>query len=568
VTYSAFNGLYDNNLQIGTGAMDRLEIDLGGLYDIVNIIVYNTATPNPQVETYGQTGNMYRIENNVIYSRNRPTDLTRRYIGYGNRARYVGIRTLANNAFLFNLVAVDALGRNVAAGKKMIRSGLTGTSPSMPHEYSNSEISIGETRYVEFDLVEEHNIAYLVVFPKYGDAAAISTTSANNFNTTLTGATITLMDAYRILVATRTIVGTGASASVSYDIGAEQTAGTNNCFTKDAKRYLLPDKPFVGPFSATGDPGAPNITNNIVNNKFVGASYAEVIDFIQPPPITGLFIHDVLTSSIVIKWNGGGSEKNIYTINGIITAPSSESIANKTATFSNLTTSANKYVFGVTGLNAAGSIPPAFTTYSPKPIDPVLAVTVITSTSVTISWTRGDGAMRYLYTIDNIITTPANDNGLLGKMASFANLTGNTRYGINVYAINSTNSTGSSNLFITTAPVNPTGLSYSNNVLSWSGGDGAISYKIMRNEVDVTNLVTINVPANKATFTDLVGNTTYSCIVTAINSEGLESDSALFTFLTAPVAPNLLLAGLTATSLSISWTGGDGASNYRFSQIM
>ena len=405
------------------------------------------------------------------------------------------------------------------------------------------------------------------MFPSNLHPATITTTTLLIYNTTLTGATITLRDAYQNTVATRTVAGTGGQASVTYEIGSSIAVG-GDTFALNTQNYRIPDKPFVGPFTKTGTsgPGSPT-ANNIVGTNFQAASYAEVINFIQPSPITAPFIYSFTATTIVVKWIGNSDDTTDYTftVNGIITIPSRD---NLTATFSGLDAEINKYVIGITSSNAAGSLAPVFTTYSPRPTIEQVVTTTITSTSVTIVWTGGDGAALYLYTKNNLLTTASNDNALLGKTATFVNLTGNTEYLISVYAITSTASSIAKGVTFTTAPVNPTGFTYSNGILRWSGGDGATSYTILLNEVDVTSSVVIGVSAKQMTFNNLVGNMTYSCVVTAINTAGLASDSGLFTFQTAPIAPNLLLAGLTATSLSISWTGGDGASNYRFSQIL
>jgi len=245
-----------------------------------------------------------------------------------------------------------------------------------------------------------------------------------------------------------------------------------------------------------------------------------------------------------------------------------------TATFNNLTPDTLLYTIGVYTSNTNGSSFPATITSYPDTTVPQLYVLSATSTSITVQWTGGDFTNYYTYRLNAQSLNPTVDNSKTNKTVIFTRdatntpLVGNTQYHINVISNRNTGRNfSSSTLIVTTAPVMPV-LSFIsiNQTLSWSGGDGATSYRVLRNEVDVTSNATIDVVGKTIRFTGanaLLGNTVYTFILTATSANG-SSESDPLTITTPPVAVILTVTSIAANSVTVSWTGGDGASSYRF----
>ena len=343
-----------------------------------------------------------------------------------------------------------------------------------------------------------------------------------------------------------------------------QSATGSNTYTYSGQNYFIPNSPFVGPFTQA------NAASALVSNTFVAQITTEVIDVSMPPPVTGLYFASITSTSISIGWlSGGGSGTSyIFTLNG---APVTPVLTALTATFNNLTPDTVLYEIGVYTSNTNGSSFPATITSYPNTTAPVLSVLSATSTSITVQWTGGDFTNYYTYTLDSQSLTPTVDNSKINKTATFTRtatnslLVGNTEYRIVVISNRNTGTNfPSTALIVKTAPVVPV-LFFGtiNQTLSWSGGDGATSYRILRNEVDMTSLVTIDSVAKTILFTNALGNTVYTFILTAINTNG-SSESDPLTITTGPAAPVLIIAGITATGVTVSWTGADGASSFRF----
>ena len=339
----------------------------------------------------------------------------------------------------------------------------------------------------------------------------------------------------------------------------------SNTFTGlDNNSYFIPNRPFIGPFTQA------NATSALVSNTFVAHITTEVIDVSMAPPVTGLYFASITSTSISIGWlSGGGSGTSyIFTLNG---APITPVLTALTATFNSLTPDTVLYEIGVYTSNTNGSSFPVTIISYPNTTAPVLSVLSVTSTSITVQWTGGDFTNYYTYTLDSLSLNPTVDNSKINKTATFTRtatnglLVGNTEYRIVVVSNRNTGTNfPSTALIVKTAPVVPL-LSFGtiNQTLSWSGGDGATSYRILRNEVDVMSLATIDSVAKTIRFTDILGNTAYTFILTAINTNG-SSESDPLPITTGPAAPVLIIAGITATGVTVSWTGADGASSFRF----
>jgi len=198
------------------------------------------------------------------------------------------------------------------------------------------------------------------------------------------------------------------------------------------------------------------------------------------------------------------------------------------------------------------------------------ATTSITSSGLTVNWSGGTGATSYTYTLDGSAATPSS---FTTSSATFMSLAANTVYSIIVTAVNSTGSTVSSALSVTTLLSPPTQPSLSLQTgsitstgftVNWSGGTRATSYTYTLNGSAVTPSSSTS---QSATFTGLAANTGYSVIVTAVNNGGSTPSSSLSitTLIAAPTQPtDISGSNITSSGFTVNWTGGSGATSYTY----
>ena len=210
VSYNTFNGLYASDI-VNTGATgDRLEIDLAMSYNINNIKVYVSSGSNPTVTVYNSEGDV--VSFTVTFLTTISTAL-QPYPNWGIKARYIVINTLAANADINNLCVIDSLGRNLAFINSATRS--NGTRFNFEKTYSTTGIAL-PTTYTELDLGQEHSITSVSVYSKYtGTPSLLSLPTAD---TSLQGASVTLMDAYYNRIP-RTLAGLGSQYNNTWSLG-------------------------------------------------------------------------------------------------------------------------------------------------------------------------------------------------------------------------------------------------------------------------------------------------------------------------------------------------------------
>jgi len=129
------------------------------------------------------------------------------YAGYGTKTRYIGLTTSAASASYTNFAIIDSLGRYI----------MKSTSDNI-NSYDNNAETLANL-YTEIDLGEEHYITSIIVYSGYTANPTILTLPPNP-NTTLTGATVKLMDAYYNQTAIRTLGGSGGGYNIGWGIGS------------------------------------------------------------------------------------------------------------------------------------------------------------------------------------------------------------------------------------------------------------------------------------------------------------------------------------------------------------
>ena len=345
-------------------------------------------------------------------------------------------------------------------------------------------------------------------------------------------------------------------------------------------------------YSLNGTPTTPSTDNGVASKtaSFTGLSggttYTIVVTAVNsfgsissasnsvttgPGAPTGLSSNATTISSFAIYWSGaaGASSLTFHYGPSTITTPASQT---SPYTISSLTstTSYTVYIVATNSIANTSSNSINVITASPPPGQPVsLVYSSITATSFSVNWSGGSGATSYTYTVNGTPTIPSTDNGVALKRAAFTGLSGGTSYTVIVTAVNSSGSNSSASSSVTTAPSSPVSLTFSGIgstvfTISWSGGNGATSYTYTLNGTPTTPSIDNGVASKTASFIGLSAGATYIVIVTAVNSSGSTSSSNSSVTM-APLQPySLIFSGVTGTSFTISWSGGNGATSYTY----
>ena len=190
---------------------------------------------------------------------------------------------------------------------------------------------------------------------------------------------------------------------------------------------------------------------------------------------------------------------------------------------------------------------PAYSTFSQNTSFPVTTTSgfqptsitsVVTTTSITISWSGATGAVKYIYYLNGSITSPLFDNGLATQSALFTGLLPGTVYNfvitaINIYGAKIASNTYSTNTSPAITNVVQTNTTTTGFALSWQGTLGfATSFTYSVNGVAITSgtspisLIDNGVASQSVIFTGMTTGTKYQVNITAIYSGGTASYGA------------------------------------------
>lgn len=310
-------------------------------------------------------------------------------------------------------------------------------------------------------------------------------------------------------------------------------------------------------------------TNGTGSTASASTSFTTLI---APPTKPIVTIGSIRDTSFVATWTGGvRATSYTYTLNGNAATPSIDGTSS--ATFTGLIASTT-YALIVTATNSTDSTASSstsMTTLIPPPTTPAgLAMSDITDTSFIVSWTGGDPASSYTYTLDGTPTTPATDD-IVNDTASFTGLKANTTYVLIVTAVDSTGPTSSAPISVTTLPPRPTAAVVSSNLvkdssffISWTGAEGATSYRYTLNGTLTIPSVDSGTINRTATFTGLTASTSYDVVVISKNGTGPTNSQVINvqTMPPPPTTPVLTISSLRDTSFTVTWTGAIGVYSY------
>jgi len=370
----------------------------------------------------------------------------------------------------------------------------------------------------------------------------IATNMTGSTNSNTLAVTTTQAPSQPINITASAVSNTGFTISWSGGVGA-----TSYTYSLDGL-IITPSSQSVGSATATFT-GLTQFTeyDTIVTAVNASGSTSSVIVAITTastgtPPQTPLptvpgniSSSNISSSAFTINWTEGvGTTAYVFTLNGSSTAPSVYSIEGKTATFTNLTMTSS-YSVVIIASNSAGSVtssPVVVNTTTVAPSQPINIIpSGITQTAFTITWSGGEVATSYSYTLNSNVASPSSSS-VANKTATFTSLTINTTYTIIVTATNAGGSTVSNPIYITLTtgpPTLPSSIT-SNNIspiafnIAWLSGDIATSNTFTLNGIP-TDPVIYNLTGKTANFTNLLPSTTYYVGVNAINNSGLTTSA-------------------------------------------
>ncbi|XP_025765267.1 titin [Oreochromis niloticus] len=198
---------------------------------------------------------------------------------------------------------------------------------------------------------------------------------------------------------------------------------------------------------------------------------------------------------------------------------------------------------------------------TPKPaVVKDLTVTNVTTTSVSLSWTKPDGGVDWYIIRWN--GTQQVSNRTNETSFTIQGLTPGTQYNITVAAVNQSDEGDNSYISTFTKPAVVKNLTFTNVTttsvtINWTKPDGGVDWYIIR--WNGTQQVSNRTNETFFTIPGLTPGTQYSITVAAAVNQSIEGDNSYTSTFTKPaVVKNLTFTGFTTTSVSISWTKPDG----------
>jgi len=248
----------------------------------------------------------------------------------------------------------------------------------------------------------------------------------------------------------------------------------------------------------------------------------------------------------------------------------------KVVQFNNLS-SGTAYQLIIQASNIGGTVSSLsswVSTLAALPIIPVITSgTSVGPYDITVTWTGGTYATRYVFYLNGIETTAESYN-LTNKTAKFIGLNYSTLYAVVVTAVNVSAATSSAQYNVTT-PIAPpsqptqlvtTAVTSDGFTVSWSEGLLSSSYGFLINGLLATP-ASYSTTNKTVTFTGLLPSTSYNLVVIATNASGTNESNpqSITTLIAIPTTPtNIQTTTLDYSYFSLSWTGGDIASSFSF----
>jgi hypothetical protein len=259
---------------------------------------------------------------------------------------------------------------------------------------------------------------------------------------TATSGLVTSSQSISVLTAptAATSVATGSYSQTSFQITWSGAQGASSLtFRYNSNSVTVVNQ--ASPYTLSGLGAGSTYSVSIdATNATATASSGSVNGFTTAYAATGLTASNQGPNSFAIAWSGaaGASSLTFNYNSSSVTVPASQA---SPYTITSLPTN-TPYTVYITATTSGGqttnsdSINTATITPPPPTAITGVSTTVLTTTSMTVGWSGGNGATSYTYVLNGVTTTPTSDNGVASKTASFSNLTAGTSYSLRITAVN------------------------------------------------------------------------------------------------------------------------------------
>ena len=295
--------------------------------------------------------------------------------------------------------------------------------------------------------------------------------------------------------------------------------------------------------------------------------------------MAGLSTISSITRSSQSTLTGVSGLSSVSSISSLISTVQSDSLqlALATGSVANATSAASMAQAAASSSALSPYIYTAIANYAssansiqPAPSAPTgMASSSVTESGFTVRWQGFTAASSYTFVLNGQEVTPTTQTSL---SATFSGLTSSTQYTLVITAVNSKGTAASALFTVTTLspppsqPVlNVTNVTSSTAQINWTGGVGATSYSYSLNGNPMVPVVDSGLASKFIVLSGLLGETTYTVVVTATNANG-SSASLVLPIRTAgpPTAISVTTSAVSKTGFSMSWTGGTGATSFTF----
>ncbi|XP_036068492.1 receptor-type tyrosine-protein phosphatase eta [Oryzias melastigma] len=313
------------------------------------------------------------------------------------------------------------------------------------------------------------------------------------------------------------------------------------------------------------------VTAVAADNQTKGHS-AFTSSYTKPDKVRDLAVTEITTSSISLSWTEPLGQSSYYEVewsNGSYTL--NVNVTDERLNITNLTAGV-QYNISVTAVAADNQTKgnSAFTSSYTKP-DKVTNITVteITTSSISLSWTKPLGQSSY-YVVEWSNGSYTLNANVTDESMNITNLTAGVQYNISVTAVAADNQTKGHSAFSSsyTKPdkvrdLTVTEITTSSISLSWTEPLGQSSYY----EVEWSNgsyTLNANVTDERLNITNLTAGVQYNISVTAVAADNQTKGHSAFTssYTKPDKVRNLTVTEITTSSISLSWTEPLGQSSY------
>ena len=305
------------------------------------------------------------------------------------------------------------------------------------------------------------------------------------------------------------------------------------------------------------------------------------------PSLPDNLIASLSLSTLSMAWTAGsGSTPTGYIVYiyevGAVNTTYTQTVSGTTSSYTSCLDSYS-YYFTVTAVNSQGRSGQS-TASSPSLqcslglSDPVLDSPTIFGSTLTMTWTAGEGGTPTSYDVEiyESGTLKTTQTSITGTSSTYSSLVNGETYWFKVRAYNAATPSGvrsdesSGVTYNTNSPPNAPTVNAPTNTgniltMTWTIGTGGLPTQydiyVLGNGSPVTSsTVSGSPPTTSLIYSPMTAGTAYSFYVTATNGSGTSSASATSSTVTynPPLAPTPNTPTITGSTLTMTWTAGGG----------